>query len=175
VKSSISTGGRGQRYHASRHHHRHRTLLAVGGLFIAIGDDPRSYLVVGQVDIDDEGYIITTTGTRTNIDGVFAACDVVDHTYRQAVTAAGSGCQAALDAERYLASIEGVTTMRLEVNRELCVAAGQCAASAPTVFALDDETATVTLLDASPEGAAGAAAAEAEELCPSGAITIVEP
>jgi thioredoxin reductase (NADPH) len=79
--------------------------LAVGGLFIAIGHEPRSELVKGQVDLDDEGYIRTTTGTRTNLDGVFAAGDVVDHTYRQAITAAGTGCQAALDAERYLAAL----------------------------------------------------------------------
>jgi thioredoxin reductase (NADPH) len=79
--------------------------LELGGLFIAIGHEPRSELVKGQVDLDAEGYVLTTTGTRTNIDGVFAAGDLVDHTYRQAVTAAGTGCQAALDAERYLAAL----------------------------------------------------------------------
>ena len=83
--------------------------LAVQGLFIAIGHDPRSDLVRGQVDLDDEGYVLTHDGTYTNLDGVFAAGDLVDHTYRQAITAAGTGCQAALDAERYLAALaEGV-------------------------------------------------------------------
>jgi thioredoxin reductase (NADPH) len=80
--------------------------LPLGGLFIAIGHEPRSELVKGQVDLDDEGYVLTTVGTRTNLDGVFAAGDLVDHTYRQAVTAAGTGCQAALDAERFLAALE---------------------------------------------------------------------
>ncbi|MGH8961460.1 MAG: thioredoxin-disulfide reductase [Jatrophihabitantaceae bacterium] len=87
--------------------------LPVGGLFIAIGHEPRSELVKGQVDLDDEGYVLTRpnngqSGTRTNLDGVFAAGDLVDHTYRQAVTAAGTGCQAALDAERYLAALADV-------------------------------------------------------------------
>jgi thioredoxin reductase (NADPH) len=79
--------------------------LSVGGLFIAIGHEPRSELVRGQVDLDDDGYVITTTGTRTNLDGVFAAGDLVDHIYRQAITAAGTGCAAALDAERYLSAL----------------------------------------------------------------------
>jgi thioredoxin reductase (NADPH) len=79
--------------------------LEVGGLFIAIGHEPRSALVADQVDLDAEGYVRTAVGTRTNLDGVFAAGDLVDHTYRQAVTAAGTGCQAALDAERYLAAL----------------------------------------------------------------------
>jgi thioredoxin reductase (NADPH) len=79
--------------------------LDVGGLFIAIGHEPRSELVRGQIDLDGEGYVLTSVGTRTNLDGVFAAGDLVDHTYRQAVTAAGTGCQAALDAERYLAAL----------------------------------------------------------------------
>ncbi|GIH51218.1 thioredoxin-disulfide reductase [Microbispora rosea] len=77
--------------------------LAVGGLFIAIGHDPRTELLKGQIDLDEQGYIkVESPSTRTNIDGVFAAGDVVDHTYRQAITAAGTGCAAALDAERWL-------------------------------------------------------------------------
>ncbi|HEY5335152.1 MAG TPA: thioredoxin-disulfide reductase [Mycobacteriales bacterium] len=79
--------------------------LDVGGLFVAIGHDPRSELVRDQLDLDDEGYVLVQTPTtHTRIPGVFAAGDVVDHTYRQAVTAAGMGCSAALDAERWLAA-----------------------------------------------------------------------
>jgi thioredoxin reductase (NADPH) len=74
---------------------------------VAIGHDPRSALVKGQVDLDDEGYVVTYPerggASYTNLDGVFAAGDLVDHTYRQAVTAAGSGCSASIDAERWLA------------------------------------------------------------------------
>ncbi|MGB8652835.1 MAG: thioredoxin-disulfide reductase [Mycobacteriales bacterium] len=79
--------------------------LAATGLFVAIGHDPRSELVKGQVELDDEGYVVVEgRSTRTNLDGVFAAGDLVDHTYRQAITAAGTGCAAALDAERWLAA-----------------------------------------------------------------------
>ncbi|MBP2704666.1 thioredoxin-disulfide reductase [Microbispora sp. RL4-1S] len=77
--------------------------LPVGAVFVAIGHDPRTELFKGQIDLDDEGYIqVQSPTTRTNIDGVFAAGDVVDHTYRQAITAAGTGCAASLDAERWL-------------------------------------------------------------------------
>ncbi|HBF26229.1 MAG: thioredoxin-disulfide reductase [Actinomycetota bacterium] len=78
--------------------------LPVTGLFIAIGHDPRSELIAGQIDLDDEGYVLVDApSTRTNLPGVFACGDLVDHTYRQAITAAGTGCSAALDAERFLA------------------------------------------------------------------------
>jgi thioredoxin reductase (NADPH) len=85
--------------------------LAATGAFIAIGHEPQSELVAGQIDTDDEGYVITQgRSTRTNRPGVFAAGDLVDHTYRQAVTAAGSGTQAALDAEWYLRDTPEVPT-----------------------------------------------------------------
>lgn len=78
--------------------------LPVTGLFIAIGHDPRSELIAGQIDLNDEGYVLVDApNTRTNLPGVFACGDLVDHTYRQAITAAGTGCSAALDAERFLA------------------------------------------------------------------------
>lgn len=78
--------------------------LALTGFFVAIGHEPRSGLVRGQVDTDVDGYVrVAAPGTATTVDGVFAAGDLVDHTYRQAITAAGSGCAAAIDAERWLA------------------------------------------------------------------------
>ncbi|MFF4156886.1 thioredoxin-disulfide reductase [Streptomyces sp. NPDC001678] len=80
--------------------------LPVTGLFIAIGHDPRTELFKGQLELDDEGYLkVASPSTRTSATGVFGAGDVVDHTYRQAITAAGTGCSAALDAERYLAAL----------------------------------------------------------------------
>ncbi|MGW6774784.1 thioredoxin-disulfide reductase [Streptomyces sp. NPDC055037] len=80
--------------------------LPVTGLFIAVGHDPRTELFKGQLDLDPEGYLtVAAPSTRTNLSGVFGAGDVVDHTYRQAITAAGTGCSAALDAERFLAAL----------------------------------------------------------------------
>jgi thioredoxin reductase (NADPH) len=80
--------------------------LSVTGLFVAIGHDPRSELLKGQVDLNPQGYVLTGAGTTaTNLSGVFACGDLVDHTYRQAITAAGTGCSAALDAERFLSNL----------------------------------------------------------------------
>ncbi|MFE5937035.1 thioredoxin-disulfide reductase [Streptomyces sp. NPDC056470] len=82
------------------------TELAATGLFIAVGHDPRTELFKGQLELDEEGYLkVDAPSTRTNLAGVFGAGDVVDHTYRQAITAAGTGCSAALDAERFLAAL----------------------------------------------------------------------
>jgi thioredoxin reductase (NADPH) len=82
--------------------------FATNGVFVAIGHKPSTELFVGELDLDDKGYLVAglNGGTATSVEGVFAAGDVADHTYRQAVTAAGTGCMAAIDAERWLAGRE---------------------------------------------------------------------
>ncbi|KRF20555.1 thioredoxin reductase [Nocardioides sp. Soil797] len=103
--------------------------LDVTGLFIAVGHDPRSELLTGQVDLDENGYVrVEHPSTRTNLEGVFAAGDLVDHHYRQAITAAGTGCSAALDAERYIATLDhAAATGQAAVESEAVIEAAQSA------------------------------------------------
>ncbi|MGF1429164.1 thioredoxin-disulfide reductase [Kitasatospora sp. LaBMicrA B282] len=96
--------------------------LPVTGLFIAIGHDPRTELFKGQLELDAEGYLkVDSPSTRTNLTGVFGAGDVVDHSYRQAITAAGTGCSAALDAERYLAQLAHAAEQEAKATASVAV------------------------------------------------------
>ncbi|GAA0725003.1 thioredoxin-disulfide reductase [Dactylosporangium roseum] len=106
VTGILDNGGRVGGVRIKDVHTGEETVLDVAGVFVAIGHDPRSDLFRGQVELDESGYVkVASPGTRTDVEGVFAAGDLVDHTYRQAITAAGTGCAAALDAERYIATL----------------------------------------------------------------------
>jgi thioredoxin reductase (NADPH) len=107
VTEIIDGGGKVEGVRVRNVHHGGEEVLGATGVFVAIGHDPRSELFRDQVEVDDAGYVIVDhPSTRTSVTGVFAAGDLVDHIYRQAITAAGTGCAAALDAERYLATLE---------------------------------------------------------------------
>ncbi|WJK41754.1 thioredoxin-disulfide reductase [Solwaraspora sp. WMMA2056] len=109
VEEILGTDGKVSGVRIRNTHSGESTTLDVTGVFVAIGHDPRSEMFRGQVELDGNGYVLVDSpSTRTSVPGVFAAGDLVDHTYQQAITAAGSGCAAALDAERYLATLEEV-------------------------------------------------------------------
>jgi thioredoxin reductase (NADPH) len=107
VEEVIGTDGKVSGVRLRNVHTGETKVLDVTGVFVAIGHDPRSELFKGQVGLDENGYVrVEAPSTRTTVPGVFAAGDLVDHTYRQAITAAGTGCAAALDAERFIATLE---------------------------------------------------------------------
>ena len=109
VEEILGTDGKVSGVRIRNAHTGEARTLDVTGVFVAIGHDPRSEMFRGQVELDENGYVqVDSPSTRTSLPGVFAAGDLVDHTYQQAITAAGSGCAAALDAERYLATLEEV-------------------------------------------------------------------